>query len=105
MPEGVEHMTASGTVDEVGVRLFFTGRVQGVFFRANTKEEALRLGLRGWVRNLPDGRVEAWVEGDRQAVGQLLEYCQDDIPNARVDMVDMEEGTPSGDYPSFEIRM
>ncbi len=98
-------MTASGEVDEVGVRLVFTGRVQGVYFRANTKEKALRLGLSGWVRNLPDGRVEAWVEGDRQAIGPLLEYCQGDIPNAMVDMVDMEESTPTGDYPSFEIRM
>lgn len=98
-------MTASGEVDEVGVRLVFTGRVQGVYFRANTKEKALRLGLSGWVRNLPDGRVEAWVEGDRQAIGQLLEYCQGEIPNATVDMVDMEESAPTGDYPSFEIRM
>ena len=98
-------MSATVGADEVGVRLLFTGRVQGVYFRANTKEEALRLGLRGWVRNLPDGRVVAWVEGDRQAVDQLLEYCQGDIPNARVDMVDMEEGTPTGDYPTFEIRM
>ncbi len=98
-------MSATVGADEVGVRLLFTGRVQGVYFRVNTKEEALRLGLRGWVRNLPDGRVVAWVEGDRQAVDQLLEYCQGDIPNARVDMVDMEEGTPTGDYPSFEIRM
>ena len=98
-------MTASGGVNEVGVHLFFAGRVQGVYFRANTKEEALRLGLSGWVRNLPDGRVEAWVEGDRQAVDQLLVYCQGDIPNARVDMVDKEEGAPTGDYPSFEIHM
>jgi acylphosphatase len=102
---GILHMMASGEVDEVGVRLFFTGRVQGVYFRANTKDEALRLGLSGWVRNLPDGRVEAWVEGDRQAVGKLLVYCQGDIPNAQVDLVDMDEGSPTGDYPSFEIRM
>jgi acylphosphatase len=105
MSEGESYMMTSGESDEVGVRLFFTGKVQGVYFRANTKEEALRLGLRGWVRNLPDDRVEAWVEGDRQAVGQLLVFCQGDIPNAQVDLVDMDEGTPTGDYPSFEIRM
>ncbi len=98
-------MMASGRTDEMGVRLFFNGRVQGVYFRANTREVALRLGLYGWVRNLPDGRVEAWVEGDRQAIGQLLEYCQADIPNARVEMVEKEEGTPTGDYSSFEIHM
>jgi acylphosphatase len=103
--EGVEQLMAPRKIDDVGVRLIFTGRVQGVYFRASTKEEALRLGLCGWVRNLPDGRVEAWVEGDRQAVGQLLEYCQDGIPNALVDMVDMEEGPSTGDHPSFEIRI
>jgi len=97
-------MMTSGGADEAGVRLIFSGRVQGVYFRANTTEVAIRLGLHGWVRNLPDGRVEAWVEGDRQAIGQLLEYCQADIPNARVDMVEKEEGTPTGAYSSFEIH-
>lgn len=90
--------------DGVGVRLLFTGRVQGVFFRANTRQQALQLGLRGWVRNLPDGKVEAWVEGDRSDVGRLIEFCQTGITGARVDMVDMEEASPTGDYTSFEVR-
>jgi acylphosphatase len=97
-------MSALPESDEVGVRLTFTGRVQGVYFRANTQRKALSLGLQGWVRNLPDGRVEAWIEGDRRKVGELLEFCQSDIPHAVVDMVDMEEGPPTGDHPSFEIR-
>ena len=95
---------ADEDVDNMGVRLLFTGRVQGVYFRANTRQQALQLGLRGWVRNLPDGRVEAWVEGGRSDVGRLVKFCQTGIPGARVDMVDMEEAPPTGDYPSFEVR-
>jgi acylphosphatase len=90
--------------DEVGVHMFFTGIVQGVFFRASTQRQAQRLGLRGWVRNLHDGRVEAWIEGDRTAIGNLVKYCQEGIHAARVDMVDMEETEPTGDYTTFEIE-
>ena len=97
-------MTVTVEDDEVGVHLLFTGRVQGVFFRANTRQQAMSLGLKGWVRNLPDGRVEAWVEGGRADVGRLIEFCQTGIPHALVDMVDMEEGSPTGDYQSFEVR-
>jgi len=46
------------------VRIYVSGRVQGVFYRSNTRKKALELGLKGWVRNLPDGRVEAVVEGE-----------------------------------------
>lgn len=87
----------------VAKHVHFTGIVQGVFFRAHTQREALRLGLKGWVRNLPDGRVEAWAEGDRASVDGLLEYCRTGIPAARVDGMEVREMEPSGDYPSFEI--
>ena len=89
--------------DEIGIHAYFTGIVQGVFFRASTQRKARSLGLRGWVRNLPDGRVEAWVEGDRSAIGQLVAYCQSEIPGARVDLVDFEEGEPTGDYTDFDV--
>lgn len=85
------------------VHVHFTGIVQGVYFRAHTQRQAQRLGLRGWVRNLPDGRVEAWIEGDRSAIGELIEYCQEGIPSARVDNADVEEVEPMGDHPTFEI--
>ncbi len=87
----------------VARHVHFTGVVQGVYFRAHTRREAQRLGLRGWVRNLPDGRVEAWAEGDRASVDRLLEYCRTEIPAARVDDMEVREVEPSGDYPSFEI--
>ena len=92
-----------GEDEPIAVHAHFTGIVQGVFFRANTQRQARKLGLLGWVRNLPDGRVEAWVEGDRPAIGSLIEFCQTGIPAARVDKVDMKETEATGDYPTFEI--
>ena len=89
--------------DEIFVHAYFTGIVQGVFFRASTQRKARSLGLVGWVRNLPDGRVEAWIEGDRSAIGQLVEFCQTGIAAATVDMVDIEEGEPIGDYTDFDV--
>jgi acylphosphatase len=89
--------------EQVAVHAYFSGIVQGVYFRANTQRRAESLGLRGWVRNLPDGRVEAWIEGGRPEVGDLIDFCQGGIPAATVDMVDMEESEPTGDYTTFEI--
>lgn len=85
------------------LHVLFSGIVQGVFFRANTRREALRLGLQGWVRNLPDGRVEAWVEGERAAVEGLLDYCSSRIPMAQVDKVDFDWGSPTREHGTFEI--
>ena len=64
--------------------MFFSGRVQGVFFRANTKRKADELGVNGWVRNLPDGRVEAVFEGEPDRVRALLDYCLHGQPYAKV---------------------
>lgn len=89
--------------EDIAVHARFTGIVQGVYFRAHTQRRASQLGLRGWVRNLPDGRVEAWIEGDRPTIGELIRYCQEDIPAARVEMVDIDEDEPTGDHPTFEI--
>lgn len=56
-------------------RVFVSGKVQGVFYRASTQEEALRQGLAGWVRNLPDGQVEAVFEGTPEAVEDMINWC------------------------------
>ena len=69
--------------DLVRARFLVTGRVQGVSFRQYTVDEARGLGVRGWVRNLPDGRVEAEVEGERAAVEALLRACRRGPPAAR----------------------
>ena len=69
-------------------RFIISGRVQGVFFRASTREQAQRLGLRGHARNLPDGRVDVLVVGTDGAIRQLEQWLQHGPPNARVDHVE-----------------
>ena len=83
--------------------VWISGRVQGVFFRANTARQARALGLTGWVRNLPDGRVETVFEGAAPAVEAMLAWCQGGTPPARVDRVEAMEEPPSGEYADFSI--
>ena len=89
--------------EKVSAHIVFTGIVQGVFCRATTRRQALKLGLQGWVRNLPDGTVEAWVEGDRPTIDELVDFCKVAIPGARVDRVELDEAMATDDYTSFEI--
>jgi acylphosphatase len=84
--------------------VYISGRVQGVYFRANTERKAVSLGLTGWVRNLPDGRVEALFEGDREEAEAMLAWCQTGDPPARVDRVEVAEEKASGEFTDFEIR-
>lgn len=66
------------------------GRVQGVYYRASTQAQAQALGLRGWVRNLPDGRVELRAQGTRGRVEALIDWCRKGPPAARVTSVDVD---------------
>jgi acylphosphatase len=84
-------------------RFFVQGHVQGVGFRYFTQEAARALGLSGYVRNLPDGRVEAWVEGNHQAIEKLHGQILEGPPGARVSDVIAEEAEPTGAYDSFRI--
>lgn len=77
------------------VRAIVTGRVQGVSYRASTVDEAVRRGLAGWVRNRPDGSVELEAEGDPARVAELLAWCEQGPPAARVDGVEVTELTLS----------
>jgi len=81
-----------------------SGRVQGVFFRSETQDEALRHGLTGWVRNLPEGRVEAVFEGDKDKVDRLIEFCRRGPPGARVSRVDVQWESYTGEFRDFRIR-
>jgi len=78
-------------MNRVRTRVVVSGRVQGVWFRESTRRRASELGLSGWVRNLPDGRVAAEFEGEADAVAAALEFVAEGPPHARVDRVDVEE--------------
>jgi acylphosphatase len=79
------------------------GRVQGVAFRAATHQRAREAGAAGWVRNLPDGSVEAVFEGDPEVVRAMLEFCRTGPRHARVDALDDREEPPEG-LEGFEVR-
>ncbi len=88
---------------EERARVTVSGRVQGVFFRDAARDEAGRLGLDGWVRNLQDGRVEAVFEGGSDAVRRMIEWCKSGPSSADVDEVSVEEESPEG-LSGFEVR-
>lgn len=88
---------------ETRVHLIISGRVQGVSFRYATRREAEHLGVTGWVRNLPDGNVEAVVEGEESKVDELTAWCHQGPPAARVDRVDIRREPYEGKFKRFEI--
>ena len=89
---------------KVRVHLFITGRVQGVFFRASTQEEAQRHGLTGWVKNLRDGRVEAVFEGEEEKVASMIAWCQNGPPHAVVKDLSVTVEAYRGEYADFDVR-
>jgi acylphosphatase len=84
-------------------RFYVRGRVQGVGFRYFIEEVANREGVTGYVRNLPDGRVEALVEGDSEAVTRVERAIRSGPASSRVDHVDSDVLTPGGAYKSFRV--
>ena len=86
------------------VHVLVSGRVQGVFFRGATHAEMRALGLSGWVRNLPDGRVEAVVEGDDARVELGLAFLRRGPPHARVEHVEVRDEPPTFERAEFELR-
>src|SRR5439155_8803220 len=85
-------------------RYLVSGRVQGVGFRFFAEAAALREGLHGWVRNLPDGRVEISAEGDAEALERFERHVRHGPPGARVERVDVDDELPTGRATGFEIR-
>jgi acylphosphatase len=89
-------------MDKSAVHVIVRGKVQGVFFRASTHEIAEELGLAGWVRNCPDGSVELQAEGDRAQLEELIAWCRNGPPSAKVQDVDVAWVQPEGQR-SFEV--
>jgi len=80
------------------------GYVQGVFYRASTRETAMRLGVTGWVRNLPDGNVEAIFEGNIDQLHQAIDWCREGPPGANVLKVNDKWTDYVGEFKGFEVR-
>ncbi len=85
------------------VRVKIRGIVHGVSFRASMAMMATDLGVRGWVKNLPDGTVEAFLEGDDRSVGRVIDWARVGPPRARVDGVATQDAAPRN-YKGFRIR-
>ena len=87
----------------VAKRLRLTGRVQGVFFRAWAQGQARELGVSGWIRNCPDGSVEAQLTGEEQAVARMIERMRQGPSNARIEDMSIEDAEPES-LGRFEVR-
>ena len=88
---------------KVRVHAFVSGRVQGVFFRQSTQLKAQRLDVKGWVRNLPDGRVEVVFEGEEPAVKSLVDYCRHGPSTAKVNDLEIRNENYVGEFSDFEM--
>ena len=86
--------------DAVARRVLISGRVQGVWFRESCRRQATSDGVAGWARNLGDGRVEVWLEGDADAVARMVAWCHTGPPRAVVTAVAVEE-RPQADERGF----
>ena len=90
--------------ESISVRLIVRGKVQGVYFRFNMRQVAMKNSVVGWVRNLPDENVEALLEGNKEDVNQVVQWSKIGPENARVDEVKMDYGQYTGKYKDFIIR-
>ena len=89
---------------QIARRYLISGRVQGVGYRAFAEAQAMVEGLHGWVRNLPDGRVEALLEGDAEAVDRAEAKLRRGPAGARIEQVTVETVAPSGRPTGYDIR-
>lgn len=96
--------TARDNEEIISARLLITGKVQGVYFRFNMQQIAKKNSVVGWVRNLPDGRVEALLNGNKIDVNNVVEWSKIGPENSRVDEVKIEYGEHSREYSDFVIE-
>lgn len=88
----------------VRAHLLISGRVQGVNYRRDTRRTAMRLGLTGWVRNLPDRRVEVVAEGEEEGVEELIRWCREGPALAIVRGIEAQREAPTGEFEAFTVR-
>ena len=90
--------------NKVRFHIFVSGRVQGVFFRENTRKMAEKLGILGWVRNLADGRVEAVLEGEKEKIGKMINWVKSGPMFAKVNGVEILPEDYQEEFDNFEVR-
>jgi acylphosphatase len=88
---------------KVKAHVFVSGRVQGVFFRMETRHRAIRRNVSGWARNTSDGKVEAIFEGEKEDVEQMIGFCRIGPTGARVSKVDVQWEEHTGEFRNFRI--
>ena len=85
------------------IKIFVTGKVQGVFFRQTLKVMAKKNNVFGWVKNLKDGRVEALLEGESEQVNRIIEWAHGGPANARVEDVEIRNENYTGEFSKFDV--
>lgn len=89
---------------KTNVHVIISGRVQGVWFRSDTKQKAEQLGLTGWVRNTIGGNVEAIFEGEEDLVKEMIDWCHRGPPSAQVEHVEVKNQDPTNGFEGFSIK-
>jgi len=90
--------------EKVRIHLFVSGRVQGISFRWRTRHKAQQIKVLGWVKNLPDGRVEMILEGERERIEELIEWVRKEPFLVKVDNLEKKWEEYQGEFSDFEIR-
>jgi acylphosphatase len=101
--ESFSEGTARAGSEKMRAHIYISGRVQGVYFRRNTVNQALQLGLKGWVRNLADRRVETVVEGNEENIKEFIRWCHKGPPLAIVRGVEVSKQRPRGEFQTFRV--
>ena len=103
-PNSRVHIIIEGEKVKIRAHVLLIGRVHGVFFRVETKRNADYHDVKGWVRNLPDGRVEAVFEGEKTNVETIVAFCRHGPKHAEVTGIDVTWETYTGEFDKFKIR-
>jgi len=90
--------------EKIRAYIYISGRVQGVFFRENTRRLAETLGIKGWIKNLVDGRVEAVFEGEKENVQKIIDLTKKGPDSAKVDNFEIKWENYKGEFENFEIK-